>query len=52
MRKVSKELRGRAKKITNRPTSKKTQKKQPTPGTDAYKISVVRDAFKQAGVIT
>jgi len=50
MRKVSKELRGRAKKITNRPTSKKTKKKQHAPGSEAHKISVVRDAYKAAGV--
>jgi outer membrane murein-binding lipoprotein Lpp len=50
MREVSKELRGKAKKFTNRPTSKKTKKKEPTPGTDAHKISVVRGAMKQAGV--
>jgi hypothetical protein len=52
MRKVSSELRGRAKKITNRPTSKKTKKKEHTPGTEAFKISVVKDAFKKAGVTT
>lgn len=52
MRKVSKDLRGRSKKFTNRPTSKKTRKKEPTPGTDAHKISVVRDALKGAGVTT
>ena len=52
MRKVSKELRGRSKKITNRPTSHKTKKKEPKPGTDAHKISVVREAFKEAGVPT
>jgi hypothetical protein len=50
MREVSKELRGKAKKFTNRPTSKKTKKKEPTPGTDQHKISVVRDAMKNAGV--
>jgi outer membrane murein-binding lipoprotein Lpp len=50
MREVSKELRGKAKKFTNRPTSKKTKKKEPTPGTDAHKISVVRGAMKDAGV--
>jgi hypothetical protein len=52
MREVSKELRGKAKKFTNRPTSKKTRKKEPKPGTDAHKISVVRDAMKKAGVPT
>lgn len=52
MRKVSSELRGRAKKITNRPTSKKTKKKEPTPGTDAFKSKVVQDAMKKAGVTT
>lgn len=50
MREVSKELRGKAHKFTNRPTSKKTKKKEHAPGTDAYKTSVVRDAYKQAGV--
>jgi outer membrane murein-binding lipoprotein Lpp len=50
MRKVSSELRGRAKKITNRPTSKKTKKKQHAPGSEAEKISIVREAYKAAGV--
>lgn len=50
MREVSKELREKSKKFTNRPTSKKTKKKEPTPGTDAHKISVVRGAMKDAGV--
>ena len=50
MRKVSKELRGRAKKITNRPTSQKTKKKEHAPGSDAHKISVVRNAYEKAGV--
>jgi len=50
LRKVSKELRGRAKKITNRPTSKKTKEKEHAPGSDAHKISVVRKAYKAAGV--
>ncbi len=52
MRKVSSELRGRAKKITNRPTSKKTKKKEHTPGTESYKINIVKEAFKEAGVKT
>ncbi len=49
-RKIAKELKGRAKQITARPTQNKTKKKQYAPGSEAHKLSVMDGAFKNAGL--
>ena len=50
MRKVAKELRGRSKQITSRPSKTKTNLKTPKQGTDAFMEKVVGDALTEAGV--
>lgn len=50
MRTVAKELAGRQKQLTSRPTKQKTKKKQPKQGSDEYMEKVVGDAMKEAGV--
>jgi hypothetical protein len=50
LRKVASELKGRAKKITNRPTSKKSKPKTHAPGSDAQKLDIMTTAFEEAGL--
>ncbi|KKL67710.1 hypothetical protein LCGC14_2132260 [marine sediment metagenome] len=50
MRQVVKDLNKRKKSFTARPTHKQTQKKGPAKGTDEFKISIVSEALKAAGI--
>ncbi len=50
MREVVRDLKKRGKNFTARPTHKQTEKKEPAKGTDEYKINVVREAMKAAGI--
>ncbi len=50
MRKVVKDLNKRKKSFTARPTHKQTKKKELAEGTDEYKISIVKEAMKAAGI--
>ncbi len=50
LREVVKDLNKRKKSFTARPTHKQTQKKGPVKGTDEFKIGIVADALKAAGI--
>ncbi|KKL60562.1 hypothetical protein LCGC14_2204060, partial [marine sediment metagenome] len=50
MREVVKDLNKRKKNFTARPTHKQTKKKEPAEGTDEFKISIVKEAMKAAGI--
>lgn len=50
LREVVKDLNKRKKNFTARPTHKQTQKKEPAKGTDEFKINIVSEALKAAGI--